>query len=375
MKSSYAAAIIGAGPAGCAAAIALARQGLSVVLIEASAFPRHRPGESLHPGVDPIFETLGVAEAVNQADFLRYDGHRVVWEMGERIESFGEDARGKWQGYQAWRPTFDRILLDAARAAGAEVLQPCKVRKVITEGEQVVGLVTDKGVVRSQHVLDASGQCQWLSRQLNISTTSYSPKLLARFGYVACDKTTDFSTPIIRSELDGWSWMAQVTEDRCAWSRMRVATNRTYGQQQTWQPAELSRFEPIGREQGADVTWRLRDRLSGSGWFLLGDAAAVLDPAASHGVLRSLMSGIQAAHVIAAREHGDISEAAAQSAYHQWLSTWVKSDIQRMRELYRIQPKDNNSESWLKAFSQVTKEQQKTSGNSSSSNIAHSLAA
>ena len=205
MSATYSAAIVGAGPAGCAAAIALARQGLSVALIEASEFPRHRPGESLHPGVDPIFETLGIAEAVEQADFLRYKGHRVIWGVEERVESFGEDARGKWQGYQAWRPTFDRILLNAARAAGAEVWQPCKVRKVIAEGEQVVGMVTDKGVVRSHHVLDASGQCQWLSRQLNISTTPYSPKLLARFGYVACDKTTEFLTPTIRGELDGWS--------------------------------------------------------------------------------------------------------------------------------------------------------------------------
>ena len=65
-------AIIGAGPAGCAAAIELARAGKQVVLLETSTFPRHRPGESLHPGVEVIFEKLGVADAVNSAGFVRH---------------------------------------------------------------------------------------------------------------------------------------------------------------------------------------------------------------------------------------------------------------------------------------------------------------
>lgn len=340
MGMIYSAAIIGAGPAGCAAAIALARTGLKVLLIEANAFPRDRPGESLHPGTEAIFETLGVADAVNAAGFSRYAGHRVAWELNapERMEYFGEDANGAWLGYQAWRPKLDEILLAAAIAQGVDVWQPCRVRAALIEDRQLMGLKTDRGTVRAYYFLDASGQCQWLSRQLCLSSTMYSPKLLARFGYVACPKAAElFDIPLIRREVDGWSWIARITEDRCAWSRMRLSEPMLSNLciHQDWRPPELDGFEPIGKTKSADVTWRMSDRPAGPGWFLLGDAAAVLDPAASHGVLRSLMCGMQAANVIAACERGEIAEAIAEQSYAQWLHTWFDKDVERLSELYQ----------------------------------------
>ena len=50
--------IIGAGPAGCAAAISARRRGLTVMMLEASAQPRRVPGETLHPGIEPLFARL-----------------------------------------------------------------------------------------------------------------------------------------------------------------------------------------------------------------------------------------------------------------------------------------------------------------------------
>ena len=44
--------MVGAGPGGCATAITAASQGLRVCLLDAADFPRARPGETLHPGVD-----------------------------------------------------------------------------------------------------------------------------------------------------------------------------------------------------------------------------------------------------------------------------------------------------------------------------------
>ncbi|MEL6815602.1 MAG: hypothetical protein AAFP03_12400, partial [Cyanobacteria bacterium J06598_3] len=115
----------------------------------------------------------------------------------------------------------------------------------------------------------------------------------------------------------------------------KIAGKTTQHSPQNWRPPELGEFEPIGITKGADVTWQIRDRLSSPGWFLLGDAAAVLDPAASHGVLRSLMSGMQAASVITACERGEISETLAARSYSQWLRTWFESDVKRLRELYQ----------------------------------------
>jgi hypothetical protein len=64
-------------------------------------------------------------------------------------------------------------------------------------------------------------------------------------------------------------------------------------------PEVLRHLTRRGRPRGADVTWRLSDAAAGLGWFIVGDAAAVLDPSCSHGVLKAIMSGMMAGHLAA----------------------------------------------------------------------------
>src|SRR4051794_25366150 len=78
--------IIGAGPAGCAAAISARRHGLTVMMLEASAQPRRVPGETLHPGIEPLFARLGVAAQVARAGFHRHAGIRIGWDAPARFE-------------------------------------------------------------------------------------------------------------------------------------------------------------------------------------------------------------------------------------------------------------------------------------------------
>lgn len=99
--------IIGSGPAGSAAAIACAQRGLQVVLIERELFPRSHPGETLHPGVEPLLKQLGAIEPVLAAGFLRHTGNWVQWEAQKHFVPFGEDDSGAWLGFQAWRADFD----------------------------------------------------------------------------------------------------------------------------------------------------------------------------------------------------------------------------------------------------------------------------
>src|ERR1700755_3407527 len=92
--------VLGGGPAGCAAAIHCAQRGLKVALLEAKAFPRHRPGETLHPGVEPVLRPLGVLKRVLVANFPRHEGNWISWgEHAVRFESFGRDADGPWRGF------------------------------------------------------------------------------------------------------------------------------------------------------------------------------------------------------------------------------------------------------------------------------------
>jgi flavin-dependent dehydrogenase len=63
-------------------------------------------------------------------------------------------------------------------------------------------------------------------------------------------------------------------------------------------------------------------------------AAAILDPASSHGALRALMSGILAAHLIAQVLRHETSVALAAAEYTRWLHEWFLADVREQMNLY-----------------------------------------
>jgi flavin-dependent dehydrogenase len=85
---------------------------------------------------------------------------------------------------------------------------------------------------------------------------------------------------------------------------------------------------------GLDMGWRLHPSCAGPGYFLMGDAAALLDPASSNGVLRALMSGMFAAHLAACVIAGKDEETALQT-YVQWIGALYKHHMEILGDLYR----------------------------------------
>jgi flavin-dependent dehydrogenase len=98
----------------------------------------------------------------------------------------------------------------------------------------------------------------------------------------------------------------------------------------------LQGLEARGQVRAADVTWRLAKPSAGSGYFLVGDAASVLDPASSHGILKAIMSGMMAAHLISQTVEQQIDEASAAEAYNRWMQDWFERDTKRLKEMYAI---------------------------------------
>src|SRR5689334_10259420 len=160
--------VVGGGPAGSAAALWCVRQGLRVVLLEREQFPRHRPGETLPPGVEPIFAQLGVADAIRAAGFIRHAGTWVTWSGPRRFDAFGADDNGPWLGFQAPREALDPMLLQAAAEAGATVRQPCHALHPLHEDGRVVGVASADGPIRASWLIDAAGGGHWLARRLGI---------------------------------------------------------------------------------------------------------------------------------------------------------------------------------------------------------------
>lgn len=104
-----------------ATALAAAKAGLRVILCERAHSPRHRPGETLHPGIEPLLARLGVDNVLHAVSTLHHQRTWVIWQAPATFEPFGTDAHGPWRGFQVWRADFDQCLLDCARTMGVEV--------------------------------------------------------------------------------------------------------------------------------------------------------------------------------------------------------------------------------------------------------------
>lgn len=332
--------VLGAGPAGSAAAICAARAGWRVLVLERARFPRPRPGETLHPGVEPILRQLGVAAAVNAAGFRRHPGIWVQWGAeAPRFEAYGRDAGGDWHGYQADRATLDALLLQAACRAGAQLRQPSQALGLLRSPDgRVVGVRTGQGTIRARVVIDASGRRQWLAGQLGLAVQRYSAPLTAYYGYLHQDSAP--ATATLTADAAGWRWRAPIGPECAAWVRL---TARKPGPRPSL--AECVGLDvapelllPLGPPVRAeDVTWRLVTAPAGPGYLLAGDAAAILDPAAGHGVLKALMSGMMAAQTAGQLLHQRFEQQAI-VAYREWLARWHAHDVAHLRAWYSQVP-------------------------------------
>jgi flavin-dependent dehydrogenase len=320
--------VVGGGPAGSATAIACALRGLRVILFERDSFRRERPGETLHPGIEPLLAQLGVADRLATVVGARHAGIWIEWGGARRFEPFGADASGPWTGFQVWRQDFDALLLTRARETGVTVCQPAAV----TGMDETGAVATSTGCATARILVDATGRARWLARSLGIASPVRSPRLLARYGYARGHCPARDTAPALVGDAAGWTWTAMVRAHTYQWTRL-VFDGRL--PETDWLPQEFVGLTPLGPSRGADVTWRLADEVARPGWFIVGDAAALLDPASSHGVLRAIASGIMAGHLAAAVLTGAAPAKEAASAYQDWMAGWFKTDAAKLAQFYR----------------------------------------
>ncbi|MFC9896660.1 geranylgeranyl reductase family protein [Nocardia sp. NPDC127579] len=130
--------VVGAGPAGSAAAAWAARAGRDVLLLDSAAFPRDKTcGDGLTPRATKELEHLGLG------DWLR--AHTV--NHGLRMTGFGREALLRWPGgsFPTYgsavpRTELDDKLRETAVKSGAAMLDGTKVIDVTRDGDRVCGV-------------------------------------------------------------------------------------------------------------------------------------------------------------------------------------------------------------------------------------------
>jgi len=158
------AVVVGAGPAGSAAAIALARAGRRVVLLDRATFPRDKPcGDLIGARAMASARRLGIAEDA-LAPYPRLAGALVTADRGALdLAPGGPVGRSLLKNSDARvipRLVFDAALVDAAARAGAEIRRGT-VREVAAwqpSGREVRGAGPDGAfALRADAVVLAGG--------------------------------------------------------------------------------------------------------------------------------------------------------------------------------------------------------------------------
>ena len=145
-------AIVGAGPAGCAAAIELARGGAKIGLLEKAAFPRDKLcGEFLSPVGVRVVEELGCGQQFRAAQPAPIERAVVVTASGARWE-FPFPARA----YGLSRLRLDHLLARAAQAAGAELIEKAEIVRLESTSQTLA--TRDGRKFQSRMVLLAAGR-------------------------------------------------------------------------------------------------------------------------------------------------------------------------------------------------------------------------
>lgn len=146
--------VVGAGLAGCSAAIQLACEGWSVLLLEQQRYPTHKLcGEFLSVEVSENFARLGVLETVQQVGAQPIDRTLVTTSAGATFE---QTLPGTALGLSRYR--LDLILFDRAAAVGASCHDGTSVRQIEGNFKHGFSVSTNQGTFQSRAVLAAYGK-------------------------------------------------------------------------------------------------------------------------------------------------------------------------------------------------------------------------
>ncbi|GED98756.1 geranylgeranyl reductase family protein [Gordonia crocea] len=295
--------VVGAGPAGSAAAAYAARAGYDVTLLDMAVFPRDKTcGDGLTPRAVTEMATLGMG------DYLA--GRPQI--VGLHLHGWGADQRVPWPGGRfadtgsaVARLELDDAIRDFAVAAGARMVTGAKAVDVEWDGDRVAAVVVEEAGVRraigATTVIVADGVRSGLGKVLGREWHRDTAYGVAGRAYVSSARSDD---PWMGSHLElrgadgsllpGYGWVfplgggmlnvgvgALATAKRPAHVELRPTLHHyTDMVRDEWQISdEPQRVASALLPMGGAVSG-----VAGRNWMLIGDAAACVNPLNGEGI-------------------------------------------------------------------------------------------
>ena len=299
-------AVIGAGPAGAAAAMRAARSGASVVVFDKAPYGRDKVcGDGLTPRAVGALEEL----KIDMADAHPIRGLRMI--AGKQVRELDWPTTDRFPNRGAvWpRRRLDAALIDAAAESGAEVVWEAEAMPVIEDG-RVVGVETDGQRIEAAMTVVACGAQGPVARMLGADRVADEPFGLAIRTYAATPRHADAHLEACLSLRDehgtpipGYGWMFPAGDGTVNIGVGALSTMKGFKKLNLNTLLEAYRRTvqtdwDLGPNLERPRAWRLpmsAQRRHGPGWVAIGDAAGLVNPMNGEGIDYGLESGMLAA--------------------------------------------------------------------------------
>ena len=316
----YDVVIVGAGPAGCAAAYMLSGSGLKIALLDKETFPRDKIcGDALSADVTKQLDRISKSLSENFSGFknkISSNGVRFYTPKHQQLDvAFKKPESAYGGGFVAKRVDFDNFFFsEIANLPDIDIFQNQKITSVINEPGQII-LESATKQFKASFALGADGAQSILNKKLTgntIEKNHYCAGVRQYYSNVKGFHSENYiELHFYKEILPGYLWVFPLANNQAnvglgilsgIVSKKQLNLKKELTRLLHTHSALKDRFKeaiPLNDIQGYGLPLGSKKRtLSGNRFLLLGDAAGLIDPFSGEGIANAIRSGrIAAAHV------------------------------------------------------------------------------